>query len=117
VLRENQQEHDHEHDGSAGPDWDSVRARVRQFVEQRIYPLERELDASHTPDAKRLMADLMLAAKRADLWALGHPCELGGQGMPFMDYVRVNEIIGRSHHPIHSPALFPLRDSLMLAPQ
>ena len=115
MLRENQQEHDQEHDGCAGRDWDSVRARVRQFVEQRIYPLERELDASHAPDAKRLMADLMLAAKRADLWALGHPRELGGHGMPFMDYVRVNEVIGRSHHAMQALGTLSLQDSLMLA--
>jgi len=65
--------------------------------------------------AKRLMADLMLAAKRADLWALGHPRELGGHGMPFMGYVRVNEVIGRSHHAMQALGTLSLQDSLMLA--
>src|SRR5260221_4610933 len=61
------------------------------------------------------MMDLMQAAKRADLWALGHPRELGGHGMPFMDYVRVNEVIGRSHHAMQALGTLSLQDSLMLA--
>ena len=42
------------------------------------------------------MARLMDEAKEEGLWALGHPKEIGGQGMPFMDYVYINEVIGRS---------------------
>src|SRR5260221_6705112 len=35
--------------------------------------------------------------------------------MPFMDYVRVNEVIGRSHHAMQALGTLSLQDSLMLA--
>ena len=44
------------------------------------------------------MRRLMDEAKAAGLWALGHPNEIGGQGLPFLDYVYVNEVIGRSEY-------------------
>ena len=37
-------------------------------------------------------------AKERGLWALGHPKEIGGGGLPFMDFVYLNEIIGRSEY-------------------
>jgi len=66
-----------------------LRARVRQFIEERIYPVETQLD--ERGDAARvLLRRLMDEAKAAGLWALGHPKEIGGQGLPFLDYVYVN---------------------------
>ena len=47
-------------------------------------------------EARGVMAELMSEAKAAGLWALGHPKEIGGQGLPFLDYVYVNEVVGRS---------------------
>ena len=44
------------------------------------------------------MADLKAEAKARGLWALGHPAEIGGGGLPFMDFVYLNEIIGRSEY-------------------
>ena len=35
-------------------------------------------------------------AKDENIWALGHPKDIGGGGMPFMDYVYINEVIGKS---------------------
>ena len=43
-----------------------------------------------------LLAGLRRQAKAEGLWALGHPKELGGGGLPFLDYVYVNEVQGRS---------------------
>ena len=45
-----------------------------------------------------VMADLKAEAKARGLWALGHPAEIGGGGLPFMDFVYLNEIIGRSEY-------------------
>ena len=45
-----------------------------------------------------VMADLKAEAKARGLWALGHPKEIGGGGLPFMDFVYLNEIIGRSEY-------------------
>src|SRR3546814_3266069 len=56
----------------------------------------------------------MQRAKERDLWALGHPRELGGQGLPFMDYVRINEVIGRSFWAMQALGTLSLQDSLMV---
>lgn len=95
-------------------DWDSVRARVREFVLQVVEPREAALDHATHAERAPMMRALMEEAKRAGLWALGHPREIGGQGMPFMDYVHVNEEIGRSFHAMQALGTLSLQDSLML---
>ena len=45
---------------------------------------------------------------------LGHPEELGGGGLPFMDYVFVNEVIGRSPVATVAFGTHSLQDSIML---
>ncbi|HSP99660.1 MAG TPA: acyl-CoA dehydrogenase family protein [Candidatus Dormibacteraeota bacterium] len=90
-----------------------LRARVRQFIEERIYPVETQLDA-HDDAARALLRRLMDEAKAAGLWALGHPKEIGGQGLPFLDYVYVNEVVGRSEHAMIALGTHSLQDSIML---
>ena len=60
------------------------------------------------------MRPLMAEAKAAGIWALGHPREIGGHGMPFADYVLINEVIGRSEHAIVALGTHTLQDALML---
>ena len=93
--------------------WAPIRTRVKRFVEEKCYPAEGAIDRN-TEEGRARLGALMRAAKDAGLWALGHPKEIGGQGMPFMDYVYVNEVIGRS--PIATVALgtHSLQDSIML---
>jgi acyl-CoA dehydrogenase len=91
-----------------------IRERVRRFIEQQVYPLEAELDRLDRPSRNLLMAGLMVEAKAAGLWALGHPKEIGGQGMVFMDYVYINEVIGRSSYAMRALGTNSLQDSLML---
>lgn len=95
-------------------DWTEVRARVKAFIEERIYPLEPELDHGSRTERNLIMARLMDEAKAAGLWALGHPKEIGGQGMPFLDYVYVNEVIGRSFYAMQALGTLSLQDSLMM---
>jgi acyl-CoA dehydrogenase len=97
------------------PDWIETRRRVKQFVEERIYPVEYEMDHGNRTEQNLLMAQLMDDAKEAGLWALGHPVEIGGQGMPFLDYVHVNEVIGRSYYAMQALGTLSLQDSLMLS--
>ncbi len=96
------------------PDWVDTRARVKRFVEDRVYPAEAVLDTGAPDAARAKLAELMAAAKAEGLWALGHPVEIGGQGMPFMDYVHVNEVIGRSQHAMVALGTHSLQDSIML---
>jgi alkylation response protein AidB-like acyl-CoA dehydrogenase len=91
-----------------------VRERVRSFIETRIQPVEFVLDEGSPDEAREIMGGLMTEAKREGLWALGHPQEIGGQGMPFLDYVYVNEVIGRSEHAMVALGTHSLQDSIML---
>ena len=92
----------------------TLRARVRHFIDEVVIPRERELDELPPDESWRLMRTLMEQAKREGLWALGHPREIGGQGLPFLDYVYVNEIVGRSEHAMIALGTHSLQDSLML---
>ena len=90
-----------------------LRQHVRRFIEERVYPVEPALD--HGGDEARLvMRRLMDEAKGEGLWALGHPKELGGGGLPFLDYVYVNEVVGRSEHAMIALGTHSLQDSIML---
>ncbi|MPZ22956.1 MAG: acyl-CoA dehydrogenase [Dehalococcoidia bacterium] len=92
-----------------------IRERVRQFVEERVYPVESFLfERNHDAEGRAAMTELMDEAKREGLWALGHPKEIGGQGLPFMDYVYVNEVVGRSEQAMIALGTHTLQDSLML---
>ena len=90
-----------------------IREKVRRFVEERIYPAEAVLDRGDDP-ARELLRRLMAEAKAQDLWALGHPRELGGGGLPFLDYVYVNEVIGRAEHAMVALGTHSLQDTIML---
>ena len=91
-----------------------IRGRVKQFIEERIYPVEPILDERYDAEAQAVMRRLMGEAKAEGLWALGHPGEIGGQGLPFLDYVYVNEVIGRSEHAMTALGTVSLQDSIML---
>jgi acyl-CoA dehydrogenase len=99
---------------TATPNWVEVRRRVKRFVEERVYPAEDILDNGSHEEAQATSRRLMAEAKAEGLWALGHPREIGGQGMPFMEYVYVNEVIGRSQHAMVALGTHSLQDSIML---
>jgi alkylation response protein AidB-like acyl-CoA dehydrogenase len=73
---------------------------VRRFMDEHVYPLERarghwrmEVGGPAYPPAVRAV---QAKAKALDYWAFHLPREAGGAGIPFMHYVLVNEILGRS---------------------
>ncbi|MEO5874849.1 MAG: acyl-CoA dehydrogenase family protein [Streptosporangiaceae bacterium] len=87
-----------------------VRDAVHAFMTERVEPAESAIDEG---DGEVLL-DLQRQAKAEGLWALGHPRELGGGGLPFLDYVYVNEVQGRSEYGQIALGTFTLQDSLML---
>ena len=91
-----------------------MRDKVEAFIEERVYPLERSSTTSTTSAYFAMMRPLMAEAKALGIWALGHPQEIGGQGMPFAAYVLINEVIGRSEHAIVALGTHTLQDALML---
>src|SRR5262245_8095213 len=90
-----------------------IRARVQRFIEERVYPAEAALDVGDDA-AHATMRRLMGEAKAEGLWALGHPKEIGGGNLPFLDYVYVNEVIGRAEHAMVALGTHSLQDSIML---
>ena len=94
-------------------DWTKIRAKVKDFIENEIYPKETEL-AKGTPESREMLGSLMQLAKEEKIWALGHPTDIGGGGMPFMEYVYVNEVIGRSSFAMVALGTHSLQDSIML---
>jgi alkylation response protein AidB-like acyl-CoA dehydrogenase len=65
-------------------------------------------------ESKSKLSELMQKAKDNSLWALGHPKDIGGEGMPFMEYVYINEVVGRSSSAMVALGTHSLQDSIML---
>jgi alkylation response protein AidB-like acyl-CoA dehydrogenase len=93
---------------------ENLRARVLRFVEEAVYPREAELEAGDDATRNSVLGALQQQAKGERLWALGHPKELGGGGLSFMDYAHINEVIGRSYWAMVALGTASLQDSLML---
>lgn len=91
-----------------------LRNKVLKFIEERIYPVEKELFETDRDGRRGTMQQLMKEAKAQGLWALGHPEEIGGGGLPFMDYVFINEVVGRSAAATVALGTHSLQDSIML---
>ena len=92
------------------PELAERRAAMKDFIDGSVIPAEPALTAGD-PAA---LEDLKAEAKRRDLWALGHPAEIGGGGLPFMDFVYLNEIIGRSEWGQLAVGSVSMQDSIML---
>ena len=91
-----------------------IRHRVQAFIENTVYPAEPLFEGDRTEESNAALRELMAQAKAEGLWALGHPKEIGGQGLPFLDYVYVNEVIGRSEIAMVALGTHSLQDSIML---
>jgi len=79
---------------------DEVRRRVREFVAERVIPVEPELDRGDAPTLARLRD----AGRAEGLYALPLPVEYGGGGLSLSDYLSagddrsVAELEGASDH-------------------
>ncbi len=94
-----------------------LRGRLRAFIDHEVVPAEETfLEQQETSGYWQagVLADLRESAKRQGLWALGHPAEIGGGGLPFMDFVYLNEIIGRSELGQLAVGSASMQDSIML---
>jgi len=91
----------------------ALKQRFQAFINGEVIPLEPLLEAGGEAAAKA-MAELKARAKELGLWALGHPAEIGGGGLPFMDFVYMNEVIGRSGFGQQAVGSISMQDSIML---
>jgi acyl-CoA dehydrogenase len=72
-----------------------LRARVRAFMEEHVYPNEPTLDGEDA-NADALVERLRGLVKEQGLWAPHLPPEAGGSNGSFLAYAFLNEEIGRS---------------------
>lgn len=86
---------------------------MREFIDNEVIPAESVL-ATEGPEPAAVLKRLQDTAKARGLWALGHPVELGGGGLPLYEFALVNEIIGRSHHGQLAVGTLSMQDSIML---
>ena len=94
----------------------ALRERVRKFIDEEVIPAEPQLEEEEQAGSRSggTIARLKASAKAQGLWALGHPIEIGGGGLPFMSFVYLNEIIGRSHYGQVAVGSVSMQDSIML---
>ncbi len=97
----------------AGIEVIEFKERFRRFINEEVIPAEPILEAADETAANKLQ-ELKQLAKERGLWALGHPEEIGGGGLPFMAFVYMNEIIGRSHYGQMAVGSVSMQDSIML---
>src|SRR4051812_36367745 len=95
------------------PDLTDLRRRMKHFIDGEVIPSESVL-LSGDDAARDRLGRLRADARRRDLWALGPPAEMGGGGLPFMDFVYLNEVIGRSEWGQLAVGSVSMQDSIML---
>jgi alkylation response protein AidB-like acyl-CoA dehydrogenase len=95
------------------PEIRDLRQRFREFIDGEVIPAEPAL-YGESPVTGSTFGRLKKEAKRRGLWAIGHPREIGGQGLPFMPFVFINEIVGRSHWGQICVGTATMQDSIML---
>jgi acyl-CoA dehydrogenase len=91
----------------------TLKLKVRTFIDEKVIPAEAAYDKGGQ-EAEEVLLDLQNLAKEEGLWALGLPREIGGGGLSFMDYVHINEIVGRSELAMFALGTHTAQDATML---
>lgn len=91
----------------------ALRAQIREFIDNRVIPVERTIDEGGE-DAYHALQSLKAEAKAAGIWALGHPKNLGGGGLSLYEFALLNEIIGRSEYGQQAVGSVTMQDAIML---
>ena len=90
-----------------------IKEQYRRFINDEVVPAEAVL-AGRDDEAAKKLDELKRLAKESGLWALGHPAEIGGGGLPFLAFVEMNEVIGRSQYGQMAVGSVSMQDSIML---
>jgi acyl-CoA dehydrogenase len=84
-----------------------LRSRIRQFVDERLIPLETLLLNKRHDELDAELEGAREAVKEQGLWAPTLPKEWGGMGLELMDLAHVSEELGRcplGHYAFNSQA-------------
>jgi len=83
-------------DFALSPEIKELRAKVRSFMDEHIYPNEHVFHNGDEAESAALMKELQAKVKERGMWAMFIGEEAGGTGAGFLPYAFVNEILGRS---------------------
>jgi acyl-CoA dehydrogenase len=85
-------------DFTLSPEIESIRLRVRDFVEKEVLPLEADPAnfTEHENIPAERLAPVREKAKKAGLWAPQVPKEYGGMGLPIVGWAAIYEEAARS---------------------
>ncbi|MBL8133250.1 MAG: acyl-CoA dehydrogenase family protein [Anaerolineae bacterium] len=83
-------------DFSPSPHIEALTARVRQFIETQVIPLESQMHENPDGIPAEALAELRAKAKAAGVFAPQLPVELGGLGLSLSEIVPIFEAAGRS---------------------
>jgi acyl-CoA dehydrogenase len=90
-----------------------LRNKVRKFIDEKVIPVENIVE-ERDDEGRRVLKELQAQAKQEGIWALGLPRDIGGGGLKFMDYVYVNEVVGRSEAAMSVLGTHTAQDGAML---
>lgn len=93
--------------------FEDLKRRVRSFIDEEVIPREGVLDEAGA-EGRDCLNQLRAMAKAQGIWALGHPREIGGGGLSFMEVALLNEDIGRSFYGQKAVGTWSMQDSIML---
>jgi acyl-CoA dehydrogenase len=86
-------------DFSLTPKTEQLRKRVAAFMDQYVYPAEKEIishDRANSHEEPPVMVEIRKKAKAEGLWNLFLPDEKWGAGLKNFEYAPLCEIMGRS---------------------
>jgi acyl-CoA dehydrogenase len=85
-------------DFNLSPEIESLRLRVRAFIEEHVLPLEADPAnfTEHENIPAERLAPVREQAKKAGLWAPQVPKEFGGMGLPIVAWAAIYEEAARS---------------------
>lgn len=89
------------------PKMSELLARLREFVDTRVVPLERAFLAHDYESTKRSIQEVRAEAKAAGFWLPQIAKEHGGMGLSLVDHGHVSEVLGRcllGHHALNCQA-------------
>jgi len=75
---------------------ENLLPRIRSFMEQEVFPLERALSPGRRNELNELLVEGRKRVKAAGLWTPHLPKALGGMGLSLTEFAHVSEQLGRS---------------------
>ena len=83
-------------DFTLSPAVQELQPQLRQFLRERVYPLEQGFDETRFRELLPALEEVREEVRRRGWWAPALPKELGGMGLSLLDFATVSEELGRS---------------------